>query len=325
MSSLSIDITLLEKLRQRGDRMVARCPACAIEGGDRRGDHLFVNLATRQWGCAARSGDHAHRQEIFAQVGIKGERPPVTRQSLDVRRRAREEIEARDKLIGEARKRRAAIVERWRWDVADVWEDSPTRIDQPLTELDPRFFIGALFPQESIVWTGADNMSGTWKNGSTFPHRWKTVSEWQSAPEHTVGPMISPSTWPAGTFSRTAANVLTSLFVCLDYDGFDGIKPSTPKELREHVAASLSITRWLREGLGWRLAAIVWTGSKSIHAWFHTPPPAVLQSLKDTSAALGIDSGLIGDAAHPCRLPGQIHEKTRQRSRVLWLQNPIEL
>jgi hypothetical protein len=83
------------------------------------------------------------------------------------------------------------------------------------------------------------------------------------------------------------------------------------------------LVRWIREGLRWQLAAIVWTGSKSIHAWMHTPPAAVLQSLRDTSAALGIDAGLIGRPEHPCRLSGQRHAKTGGMSRVLWLQNPI--
>jgi hypothetical protein len=48
-------------------------------------------------------------------------------------------------------------------------------------------------------------------------------------------------------------------------------------------------------------------------------PPAVLQSLRNTATALGIDAGLIGRPEHPCRLPGQCHEKTGGLSRVLWL------
>jgi hypothetical protein len=213
-------------------------------------------------------------------------------------------------------------VAKWQWDAADVWENSPTRIDQPLTELDPRFFIASLFPQEAVIWTGEENMSGTWKDGRTFPHRWKTVSEWQAAPEHTLGPMVSPATWEPGTCSRIAANVLSAPFTVLDFDGFDGRKPSTPEELREHIAASLAIVRWIRDALAWKLAAVLFTGSKSIHAWFHTPPPEVLDSLRHTAGALGIDSGLIGRGEHPCRLPGQQHAKTGGMSRVLWLQSP---
>lgn len=85
------------------------------------------------------------------------------------------------------------------------------------------------------------------------------------------------------------------------------------------------MVRWIREGLQWQLAGIVWTGSKSIHACFHTPAPAVLASLRDTAPALGIDAGLIGRPEHPCRLPGQRHTKTGGMSCVLWLQQPPPL
>ena len=149
------------------------------------------------------------------------------------------------------------------------------------------------------------------------------MEAWQASPEHTVGPMVSPATWTPGETSRAAGNVASSPFVVLDFDGFDGFdgkQPGTPEELVEHVAASLAIVRWLRESLGWSLAAVLFTGSKSIHAWFHSPQTAALESLKHHAAALGVDAGLIGRPEHPCRLPGWIHPKTGQSARVLWLQ-----
>jgi hypothetical protein len=317
-TELRIDITRLEKVRRTGSKVVARCPACSATGSDRRGEHFYLNTADGKFGCAAFPGDIPHRQEVFALVGIRGDRrqdPQRDREWREDRLSEREQAEAKRKLIEAARARRAAIVAKWQWDAADVWEDSPTRIDQPLTELDPRFFMSALFPQEAVIWTGEVFHSGT-----RHADRFRTVRDWQDAA--TLGPMVSPATWPPGTTSRIAANVLTSPFTVLDFDGFDGKQPGTPEELREHIAASLAIVRWLRDALTWKLAAVLFTGSKSIHAWFHTPPPAVLQSLKDAAGALGIDSGLIGRGEHPCRLPGQLHAKTGGMSRVLWLQSP---
>jgi len=87
------------------------------------------------------------------------------------------------------------------------------------------------------------------------------------------------------------------------------------------LRASLALIRWLREDLHWKLAAILWTGGKSLHAWFRTPPPEVLATLRESAAELGIDAGLIGRPEHPCRLPGWRHEGTGKCSRVWWLGN----
>ena len=77
--------------------------------------------------------------------------------------------------------------------------------------------------------------------------------------------------------------------------------------------------RWLREALKWRLAAILHTGGKSLHAWFRSPLPQALESMRATAQDLGIDSGLIGRPEHPCRLPGQRHAGTGGQSEVWWL------
>ncbi|MCP5532271.1 MAG: hypothetical protein H7A49_03515 [Akkermansiaceae bacterium] len=169
-----------------------------------------------------------------------------------------------------------------------------------------------------MVWTGEVYHSGT-RHGS----HWRTAGEWQGARESEVGPMVSPAIWMPGTVSRTGDNVLATPYTVLDFDGFDGVKPSTPAEIKVHVAASFALVRWLREGLQWKLAAIVHSGNKSIHAWFHTPPPEVLKSLHGVAEQFGVDAGLIGRGEHPCRLPGQVHSKSGNVSRVLWLQEPI--
>ncbi len=311
----SIDITRLEKPRRHANKITARCPACAAAGNDRSSQHFFLNTETGQFGCAALPGDREHRRAIFALVGVKGERDPAEeRRWRKGRLKVAAEAHARKKLSAAVLAKRAAIVASYGWTEAEARRDSP---EQRIGRLhDPRVFLAALFPPEAVVWTGETRQSGHAKHAD----RWRTVDDWQAAAEHTVGPMVSPATWPAGTTSRSAGNVMSSPFVVLDFDGFDGRQPSTPDELREHLAASLAITRWLRDALAWRLAAVLWTGSKSIHAWFHAPPPAALESLKHTADVLGIDAGLIGRAEHPCRLPGWIHPKTGIPGRVLWLQ-----
>ena len=135
--------------------------------------------------------------------------------------------------------------------------------------------------------------------------------------------MISPATWMPSIFNRSATNVQSAPFTVLEFDELDGRKPETPDEKKALVHHALAVTRWLREEQGADLAAIVHSGNKSLHAWIDTPDAEALQSLRDVSEALGIDRSLISSPEHPARLPGMLHEKSKKRSRTLWLAEPI--
>ena len=313
--TLSLDITRLEKVRTLGGKITARCPACAASGHDRSGNHLFINTKTGQFGCAAMPDDREHRREIFRLVGTRRERAPAEERRW---RKGRVKLEAaevqRNRIAYALRANRPAIIAAHQWTEAEVCADSP---EQRLEWLrDPRRFLAALFDPTDILWTGE-----TWDSGKLMhATHWRTVASWQAAPVNDVGPMVSPATWPSGIVSRSAENVATAPYTVLDFDGLDGKYPRNHAELRLHLAASLAITRWLREALEWKLAAILFTGGKSLHAWFHTPSRVALESLRDNAPALGIDAGLIGRPEHPCRLPGWAHHKTGALARVLWLQ-----
>lgn len=301
----NLDLSRLEKVRHAGGRITARCPACAETGADRKGNHLTI-FPSGKFACAATAGDSAHRRRIFALAGIVGDR---VRNDGDIRLwrewRATEAHHAkeRERLSVLIRQKRDRIIARHGWDGVRIWEDSPQRIDCDLVEYDPRHFIASLFPQDAIVWTGE-----VFHSGARHADHWRGVVKWQEASAWEVGPMTAPALWKPDIATRTAENVLTCPYVVLDFDGFDGHKPEKIDEIEKHRRDSLALVRWIREGLRWQLAAIVWTGSKSIHAWFHTPPQTVLQSLRDTAPSLGIDAGLIGQPGHPCRLPGQHSE-----------------
>lgn len=67
---MSLDLSRLENVRQRGDKTVARCPACAEENRDTKGEHLVIYQDGR-FGCVANPGaaGKSHRQRIFALAG----------------------------------------------------------------------------------------------------------------------------------------------------------------------------------------------------------------------------------------------------------------
>jgi hypothetical protein len=320
MLDSSIDFSRLEKIRHlsNGD-VISACPACREAGKDTDGDNLRV-FTSGAYNCIVFPKDKEHNSRIFALVGIKGERvhdPEREKQWRQHRAKERLEERKRQAIAKKAKECRERIIARYHWPLADVWDDSPQRIDCDLVAHDPRHFLVSLFPQDAIVWTGQTEHSGS---HPAAEHSWKSVSEWQEFEPRLVGPMTSPATWPEGCLSRSAANVATAPLVVLDFDGFDGILPKTPQEIEKHISDSLAIIRWLRDKMQWQLAAILHTGNKGLHAWFHSPSKEVQASLKSVAKELGMDSGLIGSPEHSCRLPGHLHAKTGNLSRVLWLQ-----
>jgi hypothetical protein len=69
---MAIDLSKLENIKQHGSKIIARCPACAETGNDRKGEHLFIEQSGR-FGCVVFPGNdgHKHRQRIFELAGIK--------------------------------------------------------------------------------------------------------------------------------------------------------------------------------------------------------------------------------------------------------------
>jgi hypothetical protein len=66
---MSLDVSKLEKARELADGgWQARCPACAEEGGDRKGEHLRIYPDGR-FGCCVHPQDREHRRRIFALAG----------------------------------------------------------------------------------------------------------------------------------------------------------------------------------------------------------------------------------------------------------------
>ena len=69
---MSLDSNALENVKKIGDKTTARCPACAEDGHDRTGEHLFIS-ATGRFGCVVYPGREGakHRKRIFELVGVK--------------------------------------------------------------------------------------------------------------------------------------------------------------------------------------------------------------------------------------------------------------
>jgi hypothetical protein len=76
---VSLDLRKLTVSRRLEDgTVVARCPACAASGADRKAEHLVVYPDGR-FGCVANPGDAGwmHRKQVWEAVGERKRRPPV--------------------------------------------------------------------------------------------------------------------------------------------------------------------------------------------------------------------------------------------------------
>lgn len=315
----SLDLSRLENMVHLENKITARCPACAADGGDNKGNHLVI-FPSGGYGCVRYQGDKEHNRRIKKLVGLNREMDPLEEQ-LWRRNRAQEQIEKihKNELIRAAESNRSKIIERYDWDLGSVTLESPQPPFEPAVQTCPRRFLGALFRPGDLLWTGELNDTGQLRHTI----QWRTCEEWLNAPQGMrIGPHVAPSVWKQGSFSRSTSNVLSDPYVVLDFDGLDGIQPQTREEKIALVRAGLALTRWLRDALHWQLAAILLTGSKGIHVWFRTPPPIALKSLKDVYLQFGLDHLLIGHPAQPCRLPGHPHPKTGNLSRVIWLRHP---
>lgn len=74
---MPIETALLKKAHRAGSKIVAQCPVCAADGGDKSGHHLIV-WDDGRFGCVVFPGPSgkAHRAEIFRLVGYLEDRPP---------------------------------------------------------------------------------------------------------------------------------------------------------------------------------------------------------------------------------------------------------
>lgn len=71
---MSLDLSKLENIKENRSHIIARCPACAEQGRDRKGNHLSIDENGR-FTCVLYSGESGreHRKRIFKLVGGKGQ------------------------------------------------------------------------------------------------------------------------------------------------------------------------------------------------------------------------------------------------------------
>jgi len=68
---MSLDLSKLQNIQERPDgKIIARCPACAENGGDATGNHLIV-FPDGKYGCVATPNDKGHNKMIYSLCGAR--------------------------------------------------------------------------------------------------------------------------------------------------------------------------------------------------------------------------------------------------------------
>lgn len=322
--SSALDLQRIPGLKRCPGGYRGACPACREDGGDRKGEHLFINEDGR-YGCAAFKGDGEHRRRIFCLVGIKSAFPysfPVKRRrkSKPIEKRQAEALAWQRELKQKAERRLASIldkhwIEDWR---ADLRGRSPVNLKS-----DPRghwaAMIRALFPNDAILFIGRIGDSGSGRGEGHF----RTVEEWLRSPAQ-PGPRIAAASFVPGSVSRSKVAVHSRPYLVLESDELIGHKAMTEREREDNMAASSALFRWCVAELHMTLAAVVETGHRSLHGWFVMPrDPRFFDQLRAIATSLRLDPSLFDQPQAPVRLPGCIHEKTGLPARLHYLANMI--
>ena len=109
-TELKLDPSRLENVRERGNRITARCPACAAIEEDRKGDNLVI-FENGNFACAKRQRDRDHSIEILKLAGAKSDWRPDTPPPL---RRTRSAPRPEEKAKADWWREHWPIIDEWR-------------------------------------------------------------------------------------------------------------------------------------------------------------------------------------------------------------------
>jgi hypothetical protein len=290
------------------DRGYCRCPGADLHSNPdgRRDCRVTLDGAPTVY-CTHTSClsaiEEANRR-LRSEIG-KAEREPgapmarrkPTAEDLERQRKA---VEA-DRLARNAKAALAGVLRDHAIEPADLWRTSPTSL-MGIKDADLWRHLLRIFHPDSVVWIGDKTDSGSPHHARHF----RTVAEWLQS-STCPGPRITPATFKAGSYSRSGDNVEAHRLFIVEHDKLG---------IREQGALIKYTRQWCR------LRAVVFTGNKSLHAWFDMPDPEVMERLLVLLDAWGLDPAGF-KPTQPFRLPGKIHEQSGRYSDLLFLDAEV--
>jgi hypothetical protein len=190
------------------------------------------------------------------------------------------------------------ILKDFAWSPRQVMDESPVKMTAEQAKQAWRMHV-SLFRPTDWIWIGDRHHSGPVHGVGHI----RTAERWLMRCSIPSGQLICSCLFSPGSKDRTDEKAYLRPFLVLESDtlSFD---------------ESCALFRWCRQFL--TLRAIVFSGNKSLHAWFDFPK--TVEAMRQTYAilpALGFDERLIVGRSQPSRLAGAIRDNGRTQH-LIW-------
>jgi hypothetical protein len=228
--------------------------------------------------------------------------------SQDWRRTAEVRQVRKEALALQGARAMERIIREHAWSQVDIWEASPVRFSGAPNWAETQYFLASAFAPDDLVWIGRNERSN--ESGSI-----RQCAAWLEDDSLLARPSICPSVMSNVGGGRRNENVATTRYFIFEADGLSA-------DPEDNIERSGALLRWLREVVGLKLFAVVFSGNRSLHGWVVADDrlKEFIASPDSSSliGALGFDISA-KRAAQAFRLPGHIREETGRVQTLLYL------
>jgi len=194
------------------------------------------------------------------------------------------------------------ILKDFAWSPRQVMDESPVKMTAEQAKQAWRMHV-SLFRPTDWIWIGDRHHSGPVHGVGHI----RTAERWLMRSSIPDGQLICSCLFSPGSKDRTDEKAYLRPFLVLESDTLS-------------FAESCALFRWCRQFL--TLRAIVFSGNKSLHAWFNYPK--TVEAMRQAHAILpmlGFDERLIVGRSQPSRLAGAIRDNGRTQH-LIWFDGP---
>ena len=165
------------------------------------------------------------------------------------------------------------------WSFEQMKKDSPVKCGD---QIDQWHLMLGLFKPEEIIFLGS-----RWDSN---PQNFKPAGEWMKFLVPQPFEQIGPAVYKDGVTARRKDQILYQPYMVVESD-------------RLTFDESCAIFSWLKNRAKLNLKAIVYTGGKSLHAWYEMPSESHFKDLKIILPELGCDPAMLR-TGQISRMPG---------------------